>query len=113
MKKAIFLVLIGISFISYISSGVYAGDSVAKSSTIVASTADEVRAARAAKIRQRTDESATTTTKKGNDGAACSSNDECKGVCEGGSCCTNYGDPCDASSHCCGHQSCTDGKCPE
>lgn len=111
MKKAIFLVLIGIGFISLISSSVYTGDSVAKSSTIVAYTADEARAARAAKIRAN--DSTTTTTKKGNDGAACSSNDECKGVCEGGSCCTNYGDPCDATSHCCGHQSCTDGKCPE
>jgi len=109
MKKAIFLVLIGISFISFISSGVYAGDCVAQSSIIVASNVDEARAARA-KIRANA--SATTTTKKGNDGAACSSNDECKGVCEGGSCCTNYGDPCNSSSHCCGHQSCTDGTCP-
>ncbi len=51
---------------------------------------------------------------KGRDGAACSSNAECVHVCEGGSCCTNYGDDCDSSSHCCGHpsQGCTNGKCP-
>ena len=55
-----------------------------------------------------------TSTKKGGDGAACSCNDECSSnVCEGGSCCTDYGDPCDSSSHCCGHQSCgSDGRCP-
>lgn len=47
------------------------------------------------------------------DGGACSSGDECSsGTCEGGSCCTAHGDTCDDSSHCCGHQSCTDGKCP-
>ncbi len=49
---------------------------------------------------------------KGRDGAACSGNSECIHVCEGGSCCTNYGDPCNSSSHCCGHQSCNNGKCP-
>lgn len=55
-----------------------------------------------------------TTTKAFRDGAACSNNDECSsGVCEGGSCCTNYGDSCDSSSHCCGHQSCTNGTCPQ
>lgn len=55
-----------------------------------------------------------TSTKKGGDGAACSGNDECSSsVCEGGSCCTDYGDPCDSSSHCCGHQSCgNNGRCP-
>ena len=112
MKKVIFLVLIGIGFISLISPSIYADDSIAKTSTIVAFTADEARAARAAKIRAN--ESTTTTTKKGNDGAACSSNDECKGVCEGGSCCTKYGDPCNSTSHCCGHpsQGCTNGTCP-
>ncbi len=48
------------------------------------------------------------------DGGACSSNDECNsGKCEGGSCCTKHDDPCDSTSHCCGHQSCgKDGKCP-
>ncbi|MFH1532291.1 MAG: hypothetical protein ABIK09_16315 [Pseudomonadota bacterium] len=51
---------------------------------------------------------------KGRDGAACSSNDECESnVCEGGSCCTAHGAPCDSASHCCGHQSCTSDKCPE
>jgi hypothetical protein len=51
---------------------------------------------------------------KGRDGAACSSNSECKSdTCEGGSCCTDHGNTCDSASHCCGHQSCgTDGKCP-
>jgi hypothetical protein len=50
---------------------------------------------------------------KGGDGAACSSDEECtSGKCEGGSCCTKHEDPCDSSSHCCGHQSCVDGKCP-
>ncbi len=50
---------------------------------------------------------------KGGDGAACSSGDECNsGTCEGGSCCTAHGDTCDSTSHCCGHQSCTDGSCP-
>ncbi|MRR54878.1 MAG: hypothetical protein EG822_10270 [Deltaproteobacteria bacterium] len=60
------------------------------------------------------DTSTSTSTRKGGDGAACSSNDECSSnVCEGGSCCTNYGDPCDSTSHCCGHQSCgSDGRCP-
>jgi len=54
-----------------------------------------------------------TSTKKGGDGAACSSNDECSSnVCEGGSCCTDYGASCNSSSHCCGHQSCVDGTCP-
>jgi hypothetical protein len=55
-----------------------------------------------------------TSTSKSSDGAACSSNDECSSkVCEGGSCCTDYGATCDSSSHCCGHQSCgSDGKCP-
>ncbi|MDD2336345.1 MAG: hypothetical protein PHD01_07185 [Geobacteraceae bacterium] len=54
-----------------------------------------------------------TSTKSG-DGAACSSNDDCSSkVCEGGSCCTDYGATCDSSSHCCGHQSCGgDGTCP-
>jgi len=48
------------------------------------------------------------------DGGACSSDDECdSGKCEGGSCCTKHGDPCDSTSHCCGHQSCKkDGTCP-
>jgi hypothetical protein len=47
------------------------------------------------------------------DGAACSDNNDCKSkVCEGGSCCTDYGATCDANSHCCGHQSCTNGQCP-
>jgi Ca2+/H+ antiporter len=48
------------------------------------------------------------------DGAACSANSDCSSKkCEGGSCCTKHDDPCDSSSHCCGHQSCgTDGKCP-
>lgn len=52
--------------------------------------------------------------RKGRDGAACSSGDECQsGTCEGGSCCTAHEDTCDSSSHCCGHQSCgSDGKCP-
>lgn len=50
--------------------------------------------------------------KKGRDGAACSSSDECVNTCEGGSCCTGHEETCDASSHCCGHQSCTNGKCP-
>jgi len=58
----------------------------------------------------------TTTTasrSKGRDGAACSSNDECKSdVCEGGSCCTAHGASCDSASHCCGHQSCSNGTCP-
>ena len=52
---------------------------------------------------------------KGGDGAACYNNDECKsGVCEGGSCCTAQGDPCNEYSHCCGHpsQGCTNGTCP-
>jgi len=50
---------------------------------------------------------------KGRDGAACSSNDECKSdVCEGGSCCTAHGASCDSASHCCGHQSCSNGTCP-
>lgn len=55
-----------------------------------------------------------TSTSKSGDGAACSSNDECSSsVCEGGSCCTDYGATCDSSTHCCGHQSCgSDGKCP-
>lgn len=55
-----------------------------------------------------------TSTKKGGDGAACSGNDECSStVCEGGSCCTDYGAICDSSSHCCGHQSCgSDNRCP-
>lgn len=49
----------------------------------------------------------------GSDGAACSSDDECSSkVCEGGSCCTDYGASCDSSSHCCGHQSCINGACP-
>lgn len=50
--------------------------------------------------------------KKGRDGAACSSSDECVNTCEGGSCCTAHDDVCNSSSHCCGHQSCTNGKCP-
>jgi hypothetical protein len=50
--------------------------------------------------------------RKGRDGAACSSDDECEHVCEGGSCCTAHDETCDASSHCCGHQSCTNGSCP-
>lgn len=60
------------------------------------------------------DVNTSTSTTKGGDGAACSSNDECSStVCEGGSCCTDYGSSCDSSSHCCGHQSCgSDGKCP-
>jgi hypothetical protein len=60
------------------------------------------------------DVNTSTSTTKGGDGAACSSNDECSSnVCEGGSCCTDYGATCDSSSHCCGHQSCgSDGKCP-
>jgi len=49
----------------------------------------------------------------GRDGAACSSDDECSSnVCEGGSCCTDYGASCDSTSHCCGHQSCINGTCP-
>jgi len=55
---------------------------------------------------------ASTPEKKGRDGAACSSSDECVNTCEGGSCCTAHDDDCDSSSHCCGHQSCTNGKCP-
>jgi hypothetical protein len=54
----------------------------------------------------------TASSSKGRDGAACSSNDECIGVCEGGSCCTDHDVPCDSTSHCCGHQSCTNGNCP-
>jgi len=56
---------------------------------------------------------ASNSSKKG-DGAACSSDDECKGECEGGSCCTPTGDPCNEYSHCCGHpsQGCTNGTCP-
>lgn len=51
--------------------------------------------------------------RKGGDGAACSTDDECtSGTCEGGSCCTAHGAACTASSHCCGHQSCTGGTCP-
>jgi hypothetical protein len=55
-----------------------------------------------------------TETSKSGDGAACSSKSDCSSnVCEGGSCCTNYGDPCNSSSHCCGHQGCgSDGYCP-
>jgi hypothetical protein len=50
---------------------------------------------------------------KGRDGAACYSGSECKsGVCEGGSCCTAHGSSCDSNSHCCGHQSCSNGTCP-
>lgn len=57
--------------------------------------------------------SAAASSSKGRDGAACSGNDECQSdVCEGGSCCTDYGASCDESSHCCGHQSCTNGFCP-
>lgn len=61
-----------------------------------------------------TSTSSTTSTSKGGDGAACSSNDECtSNVCEGGSCCTDHGATCDSGSHCCGHQSCgSDGRCP-
>jgi hypothetical protein len=61
------------------------------------------------------DVNTSTGTSKSGDGAACSSNSDCSSnVCEGGSCCTNYGDPCDSSSHCCGHQSCgSNGRCPE
>lgn len=99
MKKAILLVLIGISFISLISSGVYAGSNVAEKLTIIAGNYD-------------VDKSTTTATKKGRDGAACSSDDECKGVCKGGSCCTDHGDSCNSSSHCCGYQSCNNGTCP-
>jgi hypothetical protein len=49
------------------------------------------------------------------DGAACHESATCVGgKCEGGSCCTSYGDPCTASSHCCGHFSCGEnGLCPE
>ena len=102
MKKVIFSVLMAISFISFISSGVYAGGSVAEKSSIIAGNYDV---------------SGSTTTEtlstKGSDGAACSNNDECNSnVCEGGSCCTAHGASCDETSHCCGHQSCTDGKCP-
>ena len=57
--------------------------------------------------------STTTASRKGGDGAACSTNEECRSnTCEGGSCCTAHGAPCDSSSHCCGYQSCTNGKCP-
>lgn len=52
---------------------------------------------------------------KRRDGSACSGNGECSsGVCEGGSCCTAHGDPCNLASHCCGHpsQGCTNGTCP-
>lgn len=61
-------------------------------------------------------ESTTTETSpnKGRDGAACSDKKECESdVCEGGSCCTDYGKSCDSNSHCCGHQSCTDNFCPQ
>jgi hypothetical protein len=51
--------------------------------------------------------------KKGRDGAACSGDDECAGVCRGGSCCTPQGAACNEYSHCCGYQSCVNGKCPE
>ena len=57
----------------------------------------------------------TASSEKGGDGTACYNNDECKsGVCEGGSCCTAQGNPCDEYSHCCGHpfQGCTNGTCP-
>jgi len=54
-----------------------------------------------------------TASRSGSDGAACSCDDECVSkVCEGGSCCTDYGATCDSSSHCCGHQSCVNGTCP-
>lgn len=54
-----------------------------------------------------------TASRSGRDGAACSSDDECaSNVCEGGSCCTDYGATCDSTSHCCGHQSCVNGTCP-
>ena len=67
MKNAIVQIFIGISLISLISSGVYAGGSVTEKLTMVAGNYD-------------VDKSTTTTTKKGRDGAACSSDDECKGV---------------------------------
>lgn len=124
MKKAIFSVLIGISVISFISSSVYADGSVSGTAGIKMENAN-VPGAKGFTIEKSSiiagnydvNESTTTTTssKRGRDGAACSDNDECKsGVCEGGSCCTDYGASCDSSSHCCGHQSCNkNNTCPQ
>jgi len=105
MKKVMFMVLI---IIGFMASSVYADSPcqdkfISGASTIIAGNYD-------------VDTSTTTTSPaKKSDGGACSNNDECKsGTCEGGSCCTDSGDSCDSSSHCCGHpsQGCTDGKCP-
>jgi hypothetical protein len=80
--------------ISFISSGVYAVGSVEETSSITKNNYD---------VNEFTTNITSST--KGRDGAACSSNDECKSdVCEGGSCRTAHGASCDSDSHCCGHQ---------
>lgn len=120
MKKGMFVILV---LISFMVSGVYAGISVSDTSGIKVEGANvpvtkgfSMETSSIIAGNYDVDESTTTTTtKKGRDGAACSDDDECQHVCEGGSCCTDYGDPCDSNSHCCGHpsQGCTNGKCPE
>lgn len=121
MKTGMFVALI---IISFMVSSVYAGGSVSGTAGI---KMEDVKVPEPEGFSVETsliiagnydvDGSTTTTTSptKGRDGAACSDNDECKsGVCEGGSCCTASGDPCNEYSHCCGHpsQGCTDGTCP-
>ena len=114
MKTGMFVALI---IISLMVSGVYASDSVSGTTGTKVSGIEGYTVDTSSIIAGNYDvngSTTTTTTKKGRDGAACSENDECQHVCEGGSCCTDYGKRCDSSSHCCGHQSCTKaGTCPE
>jgi hypothetical protein len=111
MKKILLVAFIAVAIIPFISSGAYADDQWPESKDLSPMFTPLVIAGN---FDVNTSTS-TATTRKGRDGAACSGADECKsGVCEGGSCCTDYGASCDSASHCCGHQSCTkDGTCPK
>lgn len=89
-----------------IVSGIHANENIDKLKVVESSSTCYVKVDKSI--------TAFTIINKGSDGAACSGSDECSsGVCEGGSCCTNYGDTCSSSSHCCGHQNCNNGTCPQ
>jgi len=132
MKKGMFVALI---IISFMVSSVYAGgqwrDGYGNSGSVSGTAGIKMEDANVPEPKGFTVETSsiiagnydvnkstktTAARSKGRDGAACSSNDECKGdVCEGGSCCTAHGSSCDSNSHCCGHpsQGCTNGTCPQ
>src|SRR5512140_2616199 len=107
MKRSTLLVLVGAGLALIVSTSVLAAGRSNVRGAPEPGTSQLAAALQSTEALQASPAAGAAIAGNARDGAACSSKDECKSnVCEGGSCCTDYGASCDSSSHCCGHQSC-------